>query len=118
MTLPTFTLTGTLDSLEGATQSPLTGTKVGFRSNIPDGTLIFADGAVTEVRAVSVTVGSGGVLPSVSLLANDASLSLATPLRWQIKIEGLPAWWFDAPAAGDTVDLSDLLPGFTPNDCR
>ena len=116
MTVPTFTLTGTVDSLNGSTLAPLEGRIVGLRSNIPAGTLINVGGTVTAVSAVSLSVGSDGSIPSVSLLANDSSLNLGTTLQWQIKIQGFAAWWFDAPAAGDTVDLSDLLPDHLTSD--
>jgi hypothetical protein len=110
MTVPTFTLTGTVDSLVGDTLSGLEGTEVGFRPNLPTGSLLDVDGVVISVRAVSVTVGSGGVIPSTSLLADDPSLGLATPLQWQVKIEGFPPFWFNAPDDGTSIDLADIVP--------
>lgn len=123
MTLPSFTLTGNVERLDGATLTPLAGAKIQLRSNIPrDSFLATVDDGLCLVRNVVAILDPNGFVTNqdgtpVQLLANDPSLGLNVPVQWQVKMGGIPAWWFDAPANGGTVALEDTspVPGLFPS---
>lgn len=104
MALPSFTLTGSIDTLEGVEQAALVST-VRLTPNFPwDSFLsIAAADELLLIQPLEITLVNGAF--SVELLADDESLGLGTALQWQVKIGGLPSWWFDAPANGETIDL-------------
>jgi lysophospholipase L1-like esterase len=107
MTLPKFTLTGTVETLTGDTLTPLA-TEVELTPNFPWNSFLSTDDAdaLLLIHPVDVVTDDAGHF-SVDLLADDESLGLATPVQWQVKVGGLPAWWFNAPADGTTIDLKD-----------
>jgi lysophospholipase L1-like esterase len=112
MTLPTFTLSGQVERLDGGDLSALAGIPVVLTSNLPwDSFLsVASEDAILEVHTVTTVLGANGVLGPVTLLADDASLNLDAPIQWQVKIGGLAPWWFNAPADGTDYDLKDTSP--------
>lgn len=115
MTVPAFTLTGDLNALSGITETPLAGTRLTFTSNIQGGSLLTVDGALQLIGPTSVALDVNGQIngtTGIQLLANDDSLGLATPLQWTISVAGstIDGWTFNAPAAGDVLDLKFVAP--------
>lgn len=122
MTLPSFTITGTLfdllgnvaageiigNGLGGATPATVT-----FTSNVPQGYFVTFGGVAYRVDEVTGIVNSNGTITHsgdpVQLLANDAGLSI-DGLQWQCHVAGMHRFWFNAPVDGGTVNLGTVAP--------
>ena len=123
MTIPLFTLVGTMRVLTGDDSTPIGGVLLTFTSNIGDGELLSLDDASQLIAPKSVQLDSDGKIngdTGVQLLANDPVLGLSTPLEWTVSAQyprsagsdrrTIRSWTFEAPAAGQTQDLADALP--------
>jgi hypothetical protein len=115
MTIPVFTLTGTLKTLTGETSAPMSGRQLTLTPNITPGDLLSLDAASQLIGSVLITLDDAGAF-SVDLLANDDALGLENTLQWTVRllpkdIGGVgPQFAFDAPTAGGSIDLQDVQP--------
>lgn len=130
MTVPQCTITiSDLSALIGVDDVKMDRTEVWFTPNLGAGELLALDSSLKLLEPVR-GITDAGVLKDldgnvgVSLLANDPSLNLSSPLQWRVEfrradvqgfIRRVNSWWFEAPNAGTTVDLSTLaaVPGLT-----
>lgn len=119
MTLPLFTLTGSIGSVIGGSQVPSSGMALILRSNVDPGDLIGIDGVADFVGTVAVMLDNSGKINGgngISLLANDDVLGLSTPVQWTVSSAGaagspeINSWTFDAPNIGETLDLLATVP--------
>jgi hypothetical protein len=118
MTVPVFTLTGTVRLFTGNRSTPVAGGRLTFTSNVwPGDRVILDDGSYLVGQVVVGLDGSGRINggDGVELLANDESLGLSKPLLWTVAAintggQPISSWTFEAPEAGVTVDLKDVAP--------
>ncbi len=124
MAIPKFTLTAGAGfaSRIGVDRAALAGARLTLKSNVKDGQLVVIDDGLERVEDVTVTLDDDGKINGdlgVELLADDASLDLDSPLKWQVTVSGarsqgfsrsLRSWWIDAGLDGATVDLSTAVP--------
>jgi len=116
MTLPTFTLKGSALDLLSVT-SPTRLQSITLTPNTR-GQVLAISGTVYRPEPVTVVLDSNGAIngsTGVALLANDASLNLATELQYKVTLvaaAGFPRppreFWFTAPAAGTIAYLGNL----------
>ena len=130
MTIPTFTVTGSIFDLldadaDGAVEAvALEGAIVTFTPNTR-GQFVSVNDVLYRPEPVSATVDDEGKIngdDGVTLLANDESLDLEIPLQWRVSVSALPEsgfnrepkpFWFEAAEDGDTKTIGELaaVPG-------
>lgn len=127
MPLPSFTVTGNIYDILGATVgseligSPPAGATVLFESNIPRNDVVTFDGDVYRVPPTpGVITAEGSILHDgqpILLLANDSGLNVEE-LQWTVTVRQSPgrggrkviSFTFDAPEDGETINLADVVP--------
>ena len=124
MTIPTFVLKGSaLDLLD--TDDPTALDSITLTPNTR-GQMVSIAGVLYRPEPITITLDEDGTINGdvgVTLLANDPTLELESPLQWHVQLatsEGFPRqpkpFWFEAPEDGDVVQLGDVsvVPLLTP----